>query len=67
MLGMKSSLPNLADRQFAMEMIKHHRMAVKMSEDIILNGRSAKIKMKARQIINTQTAEIAFFQNFLAS
>lgn len=55
------------DKQFAMDMIPHHKAAIPMAEAELKSGTDAGMKALAANIVKTQTAEIATMEAFLGN
>jgi uncharacterized protein (DUF305 family) len=53
------------DLKYAREMIPHHQMAIEMSEKVIETGLSPEIDKFARKVVETQSEEIQFLQDWL--
>jgi len=53
------------DKDFAIMMIIHHQIAVKMAEGEVSNGHHQGIKNMAQQMIADQSKEITKFQSWL--
>lgn len=53
------------DQLFATYMIAHHEGAIEMAQDVLRDGRDARVKSLAEQIISSQRAEIDQMQAFL--
>ena len=64
MESMKSS--GDADRDFATMMKMHHQMALDMTEVELKNGKDAKMRTMAKNIISAQKKEIKQFDEWLA-
>lgn len=54
------------DKDFAAQMIPHHRSAVDMAKIYIAYGRNEKLRAMSYNIIRTQTNEIAFLKDWLS-
>jgi uncharacterized protein (DUF305 family) len=55
------------DYDFAVNMRKHHQMALMMSEAQLKNGKNAKLRAMATQIIAAQKKEIAELDRWIAT
>ena len=55
------------DKDFAMMMISHHEMAIKMFKDELSHGMNAQLKQMAQKGITDQTKEISEFKSWLDS
>lgn len=49
---------NQADIKFLKEMVMHHEIAIKMSENILKTGEDLRVKTMASEIITDQKEEI---------
>ena len=56
-----------ADLDFARGMIPHHEGAVAMAELLLIHGTDPALREMAEAVIATQTAEIAFLQDWIAA
>lgn len=56
------NLTGNVDTDFASMMAEHHRAAVEMAEIELKHGKDAELKQMAKDIIRTQTAEIAVLE-----
>lgn len=61
------SMTGNSDYDFAVNMKKHHQMALEMSEAEIKNGKNPQMVKMAKSIIASQTKEIATFDKWLAA
>ena len=70
MMGMdgmqKMPMSGDTDKDFAMMMKLHHQQALNMAEMHLAHGKSPEMKTMAKQIIASQTKEIAQFDKWLA-
>lgn len=71
MKGMKGmdgmSMTGDADYDFAVNMKKHHQMALDMAQGEVKDGKNPQMVKMAKSIIATQTKEIAAFDRWLAA
>lgn len=71
MEGMKGmdgmSMTGDADYDFAVNMRKHHQMALTMSEAELKNGKNPEMRKMATEIIAAQKKEIATFDEWIAA
>lgn len=69
MRNLPDATPNEADRTFIEDMIMHHEMAVAMAQQFLVGSftKHPKAEALARDIIKTQTAEVATLQGWLRS
>jgi uncharacterized protein (DUF305 family) len=61
------SMTGDADYDFAINMRKHHQMALTMSESELKNGTNPQMQQMAKNIIAAQKKEIATFDKWIAS
>lgn len=61
------SMTGNADYDFAVNMRKHHQMALDMAQKELKNGKDAQLKQMATDIITSQTKEIASFDEWVKS
>lgn len=59
------SMTGDADYDFAVNMRKHHQMALDMAQKELKNGKDAQLKQMANDIIASQTKEIAAFDQWV--
>jgi len=62
---MNMSSQAYSDRAFLSGMIPHHKAAVKMSQDVLKNGKDAQVKKWAQQTIADQNKEIDIMEAWL--
>jgi len=55
---MKMPMEHNTDKMFALSMAMHHDDGVKMAQIELKHGKNAALKVMAKNIINTQSAEI---------
>lgn len=48
-------------------MITHHEGAIRMLEDVLLNGQDLDLQQQAQDMMSTQTAQVAIMQDMLAT
>jgi len=56
--SMKMPMEHNTDKMFALSMAMHHDDGVKMAQIELKHGKNAALKVMAKNIINTQSAEI---------
>ena len=67
MRGMMGSMMDggMADQMFLRMMIPHHRLALEMAEDALINAEHAELKRLAQEIIDGQSTEIIEMEGYL--
>jgi uncharacterized protein (DUF305 family) len=55
----------MTDKKYARDMVVHHRMAVKMSQELLRGSPRPKIKAFAEKVISAQSEEIKWLQSWI--
>jgi hypothetical protein len=64
-IGLYKNQVNIEDKDYLMEMIEHHSMALLTSEEILQKNPSPRVKKLAENIISTQEKEIDYMNQLI--
>lgn len=58
-------METMTESKYARDMIEHHRMAVRMSQELLRGSPRPRIKAFAEKVIEAQSKEIEWLQSWL--